>query len=236
MDEADKQKTAFATHKGLFQFKVLPFGISNNPATSERLMEAILSRLQWERCLVYLDDIITFGSTFEETLEKLTSVFDRLKSANLKLKPKKRVLFQELVTVLGHIVSHDGIRVQWSSLQNQQDNDPSISQVKGFLLKCTERPKVNDPNPTVNCLLRQWDRLTIVNNILYRKWEKDRKEVVLQLVAPKSLRREIMCILHNNRTSGHLGREKTMQSIKSRFYWPGMSDDKSLVSIMQTVC
>lgn len=129
---------------------------------------------------------------------------------------------------------------QWSteSLQNQQDNDPSISQVKGFLLECTERPKVNDPNPTVNCLLRQWDRLTIVNNILYRKWEKDSKEVVLQLVAPKSLRREIMCILHNNRTSGHLGREKTMQSIKSRFYWPGMSDVRHmpLMSIMPTVC
>lgn len=69
MDEADKQKTAFATHKGLFQFKVLPFGLSNSPATFERLMEAILSGLQWERCLVYLDDIITFGSTFEETLE-----------------------------------------------------------------------------------------------------------------------------------------------------------------------
>lgn len=67
MDEADKQKTAFATHKGLFQFKVLPFGLSNSPATFERLMEAILSGLQWERCLVYLDDIITFGSTFEET-------------------------------------------------------------------------------------------------------------------------------------------------------------------------
>lgn len=97
--------------------------------------------------------------------------------------------------------------------------------MKCFLLECTERPKVNDPNPTVNCLLRQWDRLTIVNNILYRKWEKDNKKVVLQLVAPKSLRREIMCILHNNRTSGHLGREKTMQSIQSRFYWPGMSDD-----------
>lgn len=69
MDEADKQMTAFATHKGLFQFKVLPFGLSNSPATFERLMEAILSGLQWERCLVYLDDIITFGSTFEETLE-----------------------------------------------------------------------------------------------------------------------------------------------------------------------
>lgn len=111
------------------------------------------------------------------------------------------------------------------SLQNQQDNDLSISEVKGFLLEYTELPKVNNPNTTVNCLLRQWDRLTIVNKILYRKWEKYNKEVVLQLVAQKSLRREIMCLLHNNRTSAHLGRERTMQSIKSRFFWPGMSDD-----------
>jgi hypothetical protein len=57
MEESGKQKTAFATHRGLFQFKVIPFGLSNSPATFERLMEAILSGLYWERCLVYLDDI-----------------------------------------------------------------------------------------------------------------------------------------------------------------------------------
>lgn len=135
MDEADKQKTAFATHKGLFQFKVLPIGLSNSPATFERLMEAIHSGLQWERCLVYLDDIITFGSTFEETLENLTSVFDRLKSANLKLKPKKCVLFQEQVSFLGHIVSHDGIRCNPEKISAVRDwpTPTSVTEIRSFI-------------------------------------------------------------------------------------------------------
>lgn len=66
---------------------------------------------------------------------------------------------------------------------------------------CTEGHKVNNPNPTVNCLYRQYERQTIVNNILYRKWEKDNKEVIIQLIEPKFLRREIMFLLHNNRIS-----------------------------------
>lgn len=67
MNDSDKERTAFATHAGLFQCKVLPFCLSNSPATFERLIEAVLSSLKWEKCLVYLDDIITFGATFEET-------------------------------------------------------------------------------------------------------------------------------------------------------------------------
>ena len=51
MDENDKQKTAFATHRGLFQFKVMPFGLCNSPATFERLMKLILSGVLFERCL-----------------------------------------------------------------------------------------------------------------------------------------------------------------------------------------
>lgn len=81
MDESDEVKTAFATHKGLFQFKVLPFGLSNSPVAFEGLMEAVLSGLQWEKCLVYLDDIITFGATFEDTLKNLTVIFDRLRTS-----------------------------------------------------------------------------------------------------------------------------------------------------------
>ena len=57
-------KTAIAMHSRLFQFKVMPFGFCNTPATFERLMDRVLQGLRWSRCLVYLDDIISFGSTF----------------------------------------------------------------------------------------------------------------------------------------------------------------------------
>ena len=59
--ESDRPKTAFASHKGLFQFKVLPFGLSNAPSVFERLMELVLRGLNWEKCLCYLDDVIVFG-------------------------------------------------------------------------------------------------------------------------------------------------------------------------------
>ena len=56
--ESDRPKTAFYCHKGLFQFKVLPFGLCNAPAVFERLMELVLHGLTWEKCLCYLDDVI----------------------------------------------------------------------------------------------------------------------------------------------------------------------------------
>lgn len=98
-------------------------------------MEAILSGLQWERCLVNLDDIITFGLTFEETLENLTAVFDRLKSANLKLKPKKCVLFQEQVSFFVHIVFHDGIRGNPEKISAVRDwpTPTSVIEIRSFI-------------------------------------------------------------------------------------------------------
>ena len=109
MREEDKPKTAFVTRKGLFQFKVMPFGLSNAPATFQRLMEKVLMGLQWQKCLVYLDDIIVFGKDFDETLVNLECVMERLKQAGLKLKPSKCWWFQKSVKYLGHIVSKKGI-------------------------------------------------------------------------------------------------------------------------------
>jgi hypothetical protein len=54
--ECDREKTAFSTHKGLYQYRTMPFGLTNAPATFERLMEMVLRGLHWEQCLVYLDD------------------------------------------------------------------------------------------------------------------------------------------------------------------------------------
>ena len=61
LSQEARVKTAFATHSGLFQFRVMPFSLCNAPATFERLMDRVLQGLRWSRCLVYLDDIISFG-------------------------------------------------------------------------------------------------------------------------------------------------------------------------------
>ena len=102
-------KTAFATHSGLFQFKVMSFGLCNTPATFERLMDRVLQGLRWSRCLVYLDDIISFGSMFGDALDNLTLIFDRLRAYGLQLISTKCHLFQSSVTFLGHIVGRRGL-------------------------------------------------------------------------------------------------------------------------------
>ena len=104
-----RAKTAFATHSGLFQFRVMPFGLCNAPATFERLMDRVLQGLRWSRCLVYLDDIISFGGTFGAALSNLTLIFERLRSYGLQLKSTKCHLFRESVPFLGHIVGRRGL-------------------------------------------------------------------------------------------------------------------------------
>ena len=80
-------KTVFATHSGLFQFWAMPVGLCNAPATFERLMDRVLQGLRWSRCLVYLDDIISFGSTFDDALVSLTLIFEILRSYVLQVSP-----------------------------------------------------------------------------------------------------------------------------------------------------
>ena len=89
LDPEDRQMTAFISRKGLFVFKVLPFGRCGAPATFERLVEIVLAGLHWETCLVYLDDIIVCGKTFDEMLKNLDDVFARLQGTGLKFEGKE---------------------------------------------------------------------------------------------------------------------------------------------------
>ena len=101
-------KTAFA-HSGLFPFKVMPFGLCNALVTFERLMDRVLQGLRWSRCLLYLDDIISFGMTFDDALDNLTLIFERLRSYELQLKSTKCHLFQMSVPFLRHVVGREGL-------------------------------------------------------------------------------------------------------------------------------
>jgi hypothetical protein len=109
MDEKDRDKTAFISHRGLHRYKVMPMGLMNAPSTFQRLMDLVLSGLIFEICLAYLDDIVIFGRTLEEHLQRLEMVLQRIVAAGLKLKPSKCKLLQKQVVFLGHVVSADGI-------------------------------------------------------------------------------------------------------------------------------
>ena len=117
LSEDAKQKSAFVTDQGLFQFKVLPFGLCNAPGTFERLMERVLQGLRWQILLIYLDDVIIFSRTVKEHIERLDLVLRKLKGAGLKLKPKKCHLFQKQVVYLGHLVSEQGVSTDPSKIE-----------------------------------------------------------------------------------------------------------------------
>lgn len=135
----DKEKTAFTTSCGLYQFTVMPFGLCNAPATFERLMELVLRGLTWKTCLVYLDDVMVMGRDFEEHLKNLQEVFDRFRAANLKLNPKKCALFQKKVEFLGHTVSADGIQTSDDKIKAIRDwpRPRDKHEVRSFLGICT---------------------------------------------------------------------------------------------------
>jgi len=105
IDPRDAGKTAFVARKGQFRVKVLSFGLANSSSIFQRLMTMVFAGLHWDICLVYIDDIIVVGKTFEEHVRNVTQVFQRLRLAGLKLKPSKCQLFQQRVTFLGYVVS-----------------------------------------------------------------------------------------------------------------------------------
>ena len=109
MAPEDKHKTAFITPNGLYEFERMPFGLMNAPAIFSRMMNAVLAGLTWRDCLVYLDDIIIFGKSFEDHCDAFGRILDRIIAANLRINLEKCSLFCKEVIYLGHKVSSEGI-------------------------------------------------------------------------------------------------------------------------------
>lgn len=74
LDPESRQKSAFTTYCGLFEFVRMPFGLCNVPAMFQRLMQKVLAELEWRTCFVYLDDILVASRSFDEHLQHLHEV------------------------------------------------------------------------------------------------------------------------------------------------------------------
>jgi len=109
MSPEAQDKATFITRDELWNWKVLPFGLTTAPATFQRLMEQVLSGLHWKTLLIYLDDVIVISPDFDTHVSRLREVFDRLRAAGLKLKPSECALLQREVKYLGHVVGRDGV-------------------------------------------------------------------------------------------------------------------------------
>ena len=123
--------TAFVTCHGFFEFQVMPFGLCNAPSTLQRLKKFVLAGLQWQTCLVYLDNVIVFG----RNLERIQEVFEQFCHVGLKLKPTKCFLLCQSVPYLGHVISAEGVRTDSAKISAlQQWLVPSkVSDVRSVL-------------------------------------------------------------------------------------------------------
>ncbi|CAM4672458.1 unnamed protein product [Lepidochelys kempii] len=134
LDESAKERSAFITHLGLYEFNVLPFGLRNAPATFQRLVDGLLAGLG-EYAVAYLDDVAIFSDSWADHLEHLQKVLERIREAGLTVKAKKCQIGLNRVTYLGHQVGQGTI----SPLQAKVDAiqkwpvPKSKEQVQSFL-------------------------------------------------------------------------------------------------------
>eukprot|EP00253_Pinus_taeda_P014719 PITA_14719 len=113
----DKDKTTFTCPWGTFSYRVLPFGLSNAPATFQRAELGIFSKIIHDCVEVYMDDFTVYGDSFEEALENLEKVLIRCKETNLSLSHEKCFMMFTEGIVLGHHISGDGIKVDRSKVE-----------------------------------------------------------------------------------------------------------------------
>lgn len=110
VDEKDQPKTAFCTPWGKYEFKRMPFGLRNAPATFQRFMHVVLGGLE-QTAESYIDDVIVFSRTWEEHLVHLRQTLERLRQYQLTAKPSKCQWGASSLTYLGHVVGHGKVCV-----------------------------------------------------------------------------------------------------------------------------
>ena len=124
---------AINTHKGLYQYRRLPFGVASAPALFQQTMEKVLQGLPG--VVVYIDDILVTGKTDEEHLENLTQVFSRLLEHGLRLKKSKCLLMCPSVEYLGYVVDAHGLHPVPSKVVaiTKAPTPTSVKEVRSFL-------------------------------------------------------------------------------------------------------
>ena len=114
--EEDRPKTAFITHKGLYVFNVMPFGLCNAAATFQRLMDGIFRDQIGKDLAAYLDDLLMYALRHVEMLRILDRILGQLIDAGLKCKPRKCQMFPDSIQYLGHIIKDVKIAADRSKL------------------------------------------------------------------------------------------------------------------------
>ncbi|KAE8209216.1 hypothetical protein CF327_g6774 [Tilletia walkeri] len=119
--EDDRWKTAFVCHRGLFQYKRVPFGLRNAPSVFQRLMDRVLGPLRWSKAVVYIDDAVVATDTIEKHIEALETLLRSAIDVGLKFSPAKCTFAVPSLVLLGRKVSGAGVAVWTDRAKAVQD-------------------------------------------------------------------------------------------------------------------
>ncbi|UYV62905.1 K02A2.6-like [Cordylochernes scorpioides] len=135
MDPQSIQKTAFVTNDGHYEFLVMPFGLKNAASTFQRIIQHILGELLWKGTCSFQDDILVYTKTWQEHIELLSKVFDKLRQYNMKLKLSKCIFGRTEVKYLGHIISHNQLKPDPGKVKSIQDfpRPDTVKKVRQFM-------------------------------------------------------------------------------------------------------
>jgi hypothetical protein len=134
----DRHKTAFRTRFGHFEFRVLPFGLCNSPATFMRVMNKVFGHLYDDCIIAYMDDILIYSKNLDEHLGHLDVVFQLLADNKLFVKPEKCEFGVEATSFCGTVVTTEGIQLDKSKLDAlfNMRLPRNIKDVQSFLGLC----------------------------------------------------------------------------------------------------
>ena len=110
LDETSIEKSAFVTPDGHFEWLVMGMGLTNAPATFQRLMYKVLGGLLWTTSMAYMDDLVVYSECFDDHIDALDEVFRRIRESKLKIKPPKCSFAKTGIHYLGFIISADGVQ------------------------------------------------------------------------------------------------------------------------------
>ena len=135
MAEDSKHKTAFTCHLGLYQYRRVPFGLTNMPVIFQWLMAQLFSGQEWNYVFVYLDDILVASKSISEHKEHVQKVLQQLKKSGLRLKPSKCRFATTEIEYLGHTLTPVGVRPNDSKVTAMKEfpRPQTVKQVKNFL-------------------------------------------------------------------------------------------------------